>query len=63
MDQARIIALRPRVDPQLQSEMQVFLKRVATDCDLMNFYRTYSKCCQHVLERQTTSKLIKVSAI
>ena len=62
IDQARIIALRPQVDSQLHSEMQVFLKRVATDCDLMNFYQTYVKCCEHVLERQSTFKLIKVSS-
>ena len=63
IDYARIIALQPQVDPQLQGEMQVFLKRVSTDCDLMNFYQTYSKCCQHVLERQTAFKMIKVSLI
>ena len=63
IDQARIIALRPLVDPELKSEMQIFLKRVATDCDLMNFYRTFVKCCQHVLERRNTFSRIMVMNI
>lgn len=60
VDEARIIALRAQVDPNLRAEMQVFLKRVTTNCDLMHFYQTFVKCCDHVLERRNTLSRLKV---
>lgn len=63
LERARIIALRAKVDPDLHNEMQCFLKRASTDCDLMNFYQTFVKCSEHVLERRTTLNKLKVSLI
>ena len=58
---ARIIGLRAKVDPTIRTEMQVYLKRASTDCDLMTFYQTFVKCSRHVRERRTTFNSLKVS--
>ena len=63
IERAKVVALRAQVDPGILNEMQVFLKRVSSDCDLMTFYQTFVKCCHHVRERKNTLKKLKVTLL